>query len=209
VRLARQLSSHDDAHLVGSPGAMIHSRLAFPPRNLPGQSLGEPGAHRVQAELILGQQLRRARADELSVGDIVADQLLHRPGVQCLVMRLEGDQIVFGQVIQPVGQPDIDPPTSTANDHHVEELLLFGQVELDLNREGQAGEEVGQEQPEKPVPVAQGIAVGGSNHPLMYVQLPALLLDTGSPDRINHVTGCWSLRLPEWYESSRLCRPGF
>ena len=52
-------------------------------------------------------------------------------------------------------------PTPAADDDHIEELLLLGQVALDLDDERQAGEVVGQEQAEQPVPVPQGIAVKG------------------------------------------------
>jgi hypothetical protein len=46
-------------------------------------------------------------------------------------------------------------------------LLLHGQVALDLDDEGCAGEEVGEQQAEQPVPVAPGLRLTGTLSPVM------------------------------------------
>jgi hypothetical protein len=61
---------------------------------------------------------------------------------------------VLRQRAQPVGEGAREPP-SAADDHHVKELLLLGQVALHLHDERRAGEEVGQQQAEQPVPIPQ------------------------------------------------------
>jgi hypothetical protein len=115
--------------------------------------VGEAGTHGVQAELFLGQQRGRRGADQLTVGDVQADQFLHGPAVQRLVVRFEGHQVVRPQALQPVGQPADKAPPAPPHDHHAEQLLLHRQVALDLDAERRAGEEVGEEQAEQPVPV--------------------------------------------------------
>jgi hypothetical protein len=87
--LKRQLPRHDDAHHIDLVGAILHARLALLPRKVAGQVVGVARADGAQPELLLRQQSRARRTDELAVGDVVADKLLHRPGVQRLVVRLE------------------------------------------------------------------------------------------------------------------------
>src|SRR5207247_10888934 len=45
------------------------------------------------------------RSQRLAICDVMTGQLLQRPVVQRVFMRLEGDQVVGGQVVQAVGQP--------------------------------------------------------------------------------------------------------
>ena len=70
------------------------------------------------------------------------------------MVRLEADQVVRRQIVQPVRQAAGEPPAAAAQDHHVEELLLLGQVALDFDGKGGIGEEVGEEQAEQAMPVA-------------------------------------------------------
>ena len=65
----------------------------------------------------------------------MADQLLDGPGVERLVVRLEGDQVVRRQLLEAVGQAVGERPGSASHDDHVEELLLDRQVALDLDHE--------------------------------------------------------------------------
>jgi hypothetical protein len=80
----------------------------------------EAGSHRVQAELLLGQQVGRRGADQFAVSDIRADQFLYGPVVQRFVVRLEGHQVVRPQSFQAIGQASGEPPSPAAHDHHVE-----------------------------------------------------------------------------------------
>ena len=130
---------------------------------------GGSGANRKQPKAILRPEPRRRRADQLAVGHIVADQFLHRPGVQGLAMRFEGDQVVRRQVVQPVGQTAREPPTAPAQDYHVEKLLLLRQVALHFHRERRVGEEVHEEQAEQAMPVAQGIPIDGHRTALLVL----------------------------------------
>jgi hypothetical protein len=75
----------------------------------------------------------------------VSDQFADGPVVQRLAVRLEADQVVLGQLLQPIGQDAGEPPAATADDDHVEQLLLLGQIAFHFDHEGRAGEEVGQE----------------------------------------------------------------
>src|SRR5262249_42499184 len=60
---------------------------------------------------------------------------------------------------------------------HVEELLLDRQVAFHLDDEGRAAEEVGQQQPEQPVPVAQRFPLGSHRaallNPVQFYPAPA------------------------------------
>jgi hypothetical protein len=71
----------------------------------------------------------------------------------------ERHQVVRSQPFQAIGQSTGEAAAAAADDQHVEQLLLHRQVTLDIDHEGRAGEEVGQEQPEESVPVAQWLAL--------------------------------------------------
>ena len=60
-------------------------------------------------------------------------------------MRLEGDHVVVGQILQAVRQLSGKPTLAFANDDDVEELLLEGQVFLQLDDERRASEEIGEQ----------------------------------------------------------------
>jgi hypothetical protein len=84
-------------------------------------------------------------------------------------VRLEGDEVVFGQTVQPIGQTAHKAPAAAAQDHYVEELLLFRQVAFDLHDERRPGEKVGQEQAEESMPVAQCIPIVGHRTVLLVL----------------------------------------
>jgi hypothetical protein len=60
-------------------------------------------------------------------------------------VRLERDQVVRRQALQPVGKASDKAPAAAAHDHDVKKLLLRRQVALDLDGERRAAEEVGQQ----------------------------------------------------------------
>jgi hypothetical protein len=81
------------------------------------------------------------------------------------VVRLERHQVVRPQTFQAIGQATGEAPPAPPHDHHIEQLLLYREVALDLDDERRAAEEVGQEQAEQTVPVAQGLALDGHRMP--------------------------------------------
>src|SRR5262245_29719832 len=80
------------------------------------------------------------------------DQLLQRPGGQLLLVRLERDQVVRSQPLEPVGQPAVQLAGFLVDDQHVEQLLLDREVLLRLDGHGQAAKEVHPRQGEQPMP---------------------------------------------------------
>ena len=114
----------------------------------------------------------------------MADQFIQRPGVEGLVLRLVGQDIVCREPLQPIGQPGerrgagVERGARPAfDDQDVQPLALERQLLLDIHPPGTAGEEVGQGDAEESVPGGEGV------HGASVAAGPACPLSTGGKDR--------------------------
>jgi len=113
------------------------------PRPVPGLDI--PGGEGVEAGRRLRQESAGGLHQELPVVDVVADQLLQRPGVHRLVEALAGEEVEVRETLETVGQDQRRRDRAgLANDGDVEELLPGQQVLLHLDLEREAREEVGE-----------------------------------------------------------------
>ena len=159
------------------------------------QPLRRASRHRVEAEVVLREQTvglrgrfdnrgcrcgprcgpRRGRVrgvrpldgDQLAVGHVVADQFIQRPGVEWLVLRLVGQDVVCREPLQPVRQTGKrrrtgirDRTRPAFDDEDVQPLTLQRQLLLDIHPPGTAGEEVGERDAEESVPGGEGVHGG-------------------------------------------------
>jgi hypothetical protein len=77
---------------------------------------------------------------------------MNGPAVECLLIRLEGDQVVWAQILEAIGEAARQRHRILANDHHVQPLLLERKILLDFNRNRQTVKEVHPGEAEQPVP---------------------------------------------------------
>jgi hypothetical protein len=144
--LLRQLVGHDDADAQPEPFHIIHPLRGPPEVNprLAGQLLRVAGRHREQAELLLAQQIVLVHRLALLLAQVrvVAGQLDQREGAQLVLVRLEGDQVVSGEVLEAVGHRAGQGGLPFAEEDHVEPLLPEREVPLHLHRHRLAAEEV-------------------------------------------------------------------
>jgi hypothetical protein len=68
------------------------------------------------------------------------------------MVRFEGEEIVRRQAIHAIGQAFGKPPLAAAHDDTIEELLLSGQVALDLDGERRVGEKSVRSKPKRRCP---------------------------------------------------------
>ncbi len=87
------------------------------------------------------------------------------------------------QIFEAIRQPAGEAPAAATHDQHIEQLLLNRKVALEFARKGRAAEEVGQQQAEQPVPVAQHFALIA--HPMALQNRARLYLATTSSRRAN------------------------
>ena len=138
----------------------LKPRDVVDPRPVPGldsivgrKDVRLPGGEGIEAERGLRQESPGGLHQELPVVDVVADQLLQRPGVHRLVEALVGEEVEVRETLETIGQDQRSRHRAgLANDGDVEELLPGRQVLLHLDLERGAREEVGEREAENPVP---------------------------------------------------------
>src|SRR5580698_2920442 len=80
-------------------------------------------------------------------------QLLERPIVESFLMGLECNQVMRCQVIEPVGKRFCEWSRPSAQNHHVEKLLLDRKIFFEFDDERRIGEKIGQKKAEQSMPV--------------------------------------------------------
>ncbi len=109
-------------------------------------------ADRIEAEVLGGYQVVERRADLFPVVDVMAAQFFDGPTVQAFLMGFVRHQVVGGQILQPVRQRGQRFSFLFSDDHHVQELLLQGEILFEFDFVGRIQKEIRKGQSEQAMP---------------------------------------------------------
>src|SRR5262249_7723524 len=112
-----------------------------------GHLLRSPDTHCEEPEVLLRQEILLLRTDLFAVIDAVCYQLAQRPAIQRLPEGFETDQVVRRQFLEAIGQLPRYLCLVHPDNGQVEQLLLQGQILLNVHLDRCALEEIGPGQP--------------------------------------------------------------